>query len=39
MNFEGISLKKNFWRFVWPSVVAQWIFALYTMVDLSLIHI
>ena len=33
MNFEGISLKKNFWRFVWPSVVAQWIFALYTMVD------
>ncbi|MCD7907772.1 MAG: MATE family efflux transporter, partial [Clostridium sp.] len=33
MNFEGISLKKNFWRFVWPLVVAQWIFALYTMVD------
>ncbi len=33
MNFEDISLKKNFWRFVWPSVVAQWIFALYTMVD------
>lgn len=33
MNFEGMSLKKAFWRFVWPSVVAQWIFALYTMVD------
>ena len=33
MNFEGMSLKKKFWRFVWPSVVAQWIFALYTMVD------
>ena len=33
MNLEGMSLKKKFWRFVWPSVVAQWIFALYTMVD------
>ena len=33
MNFEGVSLKKAFWRFVWPSVLAQWIFALYTMVD------
>ena len=33
MNFEGVSLKKSFWRFVWPSVLAQWIFALYTMVD------
>ena len=33
MNFEGMSLKKIFWRFVWPSVAAQWIFALYTMVD------
>lgn len=28
-----MSLKKIFWRFVWPSVAAQWIFALYTMVD------
>ena len=33
MKFEGMSLKKSFWRFIWPSVVAQWIFALYTMVD------
>lgn len=33
MEFEGLSLKKKFWSFVWPSVVAQWIFALYTMVD------
>lgn len=33
MDFEQISLKKGFWRFIWPSVVAQWIFALYTMVD------
>lgn len=33
MNFEHMSLKKGFWRFIWPSVVAQWIFALYTMVD------
>ena len=33
MNFEGMSLKKIFWRFVWPSVAARWIFALYTMVD------
>ena len=22
MNLEGMSLKKKFWRFVWPSVVA-----------------
>ena len=33
MNFDGMSLKKSFWRFIWPSVIAQWIFALYTMVD------
>lgn len=33
MNFENYSLKRNFWRFIWPSVIAQWIFALYTMVD------
>ena len=30
MNFEGMSLKKKFWRFVWPSVVAQWISLLNT---------
>lgn len=33
MDFEHIPLKKAFWRFIWPSVIAQWIFALYTMVD------
>lgn len=33
MNLDGVSLKRNFWRFILPSVVAQWIFALYTMVD------
>ncbi len=33
MNFEQMPLKKAFWRFIWPSVIAQWIFALYTMVD------
>lgn len=33
MNYDGMSLKKNFWRFIWPSVIAQWIFSLYTMVD------
>lgn len=33
MNFDGVSLKKSFWRFIWPSVIAQWIFSLYTMVD------
>ncbi|MCC8027500.1 MAG: MATE family efflux transporter [Clostridium sp.] len=33
MNFDSVSLKKNFWRFIWPSVIAQWIFSLYTMVD------
>ena len=33
MDFKNMSLKKTFWRFIWPSVFAQWIFALYTMVD------
>lgn len=33
MKFEHAPLKKSFWRFILPSVVAQWIFALYTMVD------
>lgn len=33
MNFEHAPLKKSFWRFILPSVIAQWIFALYTMVD------
>ena len=33
MDFERMPLKTSFWRFIWPSVAAQWIFALYTMVD------
>ena len=33
MELEGKSLKQDFVRFVIPSVVAQWVFALYTMVD------
>ena len=33
MKLDGVSLKKSFWRFILPSVAAQWIFALYTMVD------
>lgn len=33
MNLEGRSLKQNFIRFIIPSVLSQWIFTLYTMVD------
>lgn len=33
MRLEGTSLKKDFMRFIVPSIVAQWVFALYTMVD------
>jgi len=33
MKLDSISLKRSFWRFIWPSVIAQWIFSLYTMVD------
>ena len=33
MRLEGTSLKSDFVKFVVPSVVAQWVFALYTMVD------
>lgn len=32
-HLAGKSLKRNFWNFIWPSIIAQWIFALYTMVD------
>lgn len=33
MRLEGTSLKKDFMRFIVPSVAAQWVFTLYTMVD------
>lgn len=33
MKLEGKSLKGDFMRFIIPSIVAQWVFALYTMVD------
>lgn len=33
MRLEGKSLKGDFMRFIIPSIVAQWVFALYTMVD------
>ena len=33
MRLEGKSLKSDFLRFVIPSIIAQWVFSLYTMVD------
>ena len=33
MKLEGTSLKKDFIKYIIPAVVAQWVFALYTMVD------
>lgn len=33
MRLEGKSLKGDFFRFIIPSVIAQWVFSLYTMVD------
>ncbi|MGN1267553.1 MAG: MATE family efflux transporter [Dorea sp.] len=33
MSLEGKSLKKDFFKFIIPAVIAQWVFALYTMVD------
>lgn len=33
MSLEGKSLKGDFMRYIIPSIVAQWVFALYTMVD------
>lgn len=33
MRLEGPSLKRDFIRFIVPSIVAQWVFTLYTMVD------
>lgn len=33
MRLEGKSLKRDFMRFILPSIVAQWVFTLYTIVD------
>lgn len=33
MRLEGRSLKRDFIRFIIPSVLSQWVFTLYTMVD------
>lgn len=33
MRLEGKSLKNDFLRFIIPSIIAQWVFSLYTMVD------
>lgn len=33
MRLEGKSLKHDFLRFIIPSIIAQWVFSLYTMVD------
>lgn len=33
MKLEGKSLKQDFIRFIVPSIVAQWVFTLYTAVD------
>lgn len=33
MKLEGKSLKGDFLRFIIPSIIAQWVFTLYTMVD------
>ena len=33
MKLEGKSLKSDFLKFIFPSIAAQWVFALYTMVD------
>ena len=38
MRLEGKSLKGDFIRFIIPSIVAQWVFALYTMVDGCLLY-
>ena len=33
MNLEGRSLKSNFIRYIVPSILAQWVYSLYSMVD------
>ena len=33
MKLQGKTLKSNFLRFIIPSILAQWVFTLYTIVD------
>lgn len=33
MKLEGKSLRSDFFRFIIPSLAAQWVYALYTMID------
>lgn len=33
MNLDGKSLKGNFIRYIIPSILAQWVYSLYSMVD------
>ena len=33
MNLDGKSLKSNFIRYIIPSILAQWVYSLYSMVD------
>ena len=33
MRLEGKSLKSDFFKFIIPSIIAQLVFSLYTMVD------
>lgn len=33
MKLESKSLKQDFFRFIIPSLIAQWVYALYTMID------
>ncbi len=33
MKLEGKSLKQDFFCFIIPSLIAQWVYALYTMID------
>ncbi len=33
MRLEGKSLKSDFFKFIIPSIIAQWVFTLYTMID------
>ena len=33
MQLEGRSLRRDFFRFIIPSIVAQWVYAMYAMVD------
>lgn len=33
MKLEGKSLKSDFLKFIIPSIIAQWVFTIYTMID------